>query len=110
MSKSSPRSLAHHVAELLVALALLPVGGCDSASVWLSGVDRDNYSWEKVTGVAPPSGWQKDLAACELPGGQAAGVPAGQPTIARSESAEVVQRCMEAKGYHKVFQQRTGAL
>lgn len=110
MTHTFPLCRAFRAAPLLVALALLPVSGCDSASIWMSGINRDNYTWEKLAGAGPPSGWQKDLAACEMPGGQSPGITAEKPTIARSEDAEVVGRCMQAKGYHRVYQQRTGAL
>jgi hypothetical protein len=105
----STGSLFRRAARLVFALVLLPASACDTASVWLTGINRDNYTWEKAT-EAPVNAWVKDLAACEGPGGEAPGVGAAAPTIRRSEDAAVVQRCMNEKGYYKVYQARTGVL
>jgi hypothetical protein len=54
--------------------------------------------------------WQQDLRDCEAPGAQAGsgdtGASTGAPTIARSENAPLVARCMADKGYRKVYQAR----
>jgi len=54
--------------------------------------------------------WRRDLRDCEAPGAQAGGgdtgASASAPTIARSESAPLVAKCMADKGYRKVYQAR----
>jgi hypothetical protein len=91
MSQRSPLGRA---ARLLIVLAMLPAASCDTASVWLSGIDRENYSWEPARATT---------------GGQAKAA-ADAPTIMRSEDSAVIEGCMADKGYHKVFATRAGAL
>jgi hypothetical protein len=106
MNQRSPLGRA---TRLLIVLAVLPAASCDTASVWLSGIDRENYSWEPARATTKADAWQTALTACESPGGQAKAA-ADAPTIMRSEDSAVVEDCMANKGYRKVFATRSGAL
>jgi hypothetical protein len=98
--------------RVLFVLVALPVSACDAISEWAAGVDSENYTWEPMPGVKPKNTWDKDLRDCEAPNLEAAAADAGAAgggrSMTRSEDSEVVSRCMEGKGYRKVYLQRTG--
>lgn len=92
--------------RLLAGALFLTLGGCDSLSVWLSGVDRENYIWEPQLGNAHPTPLETTLAAC-LPPAEPVAKPA-EFSIMRSEDSPAVTGCMADHGYRKSYQSRLG--
>ncbi|HWI29297.1 MAG TPA: hypothetical protein VN668_20145 [Stellaceae bacterium] len=84
----------------------LALGGCDSVSVWLSGVDRETYIWEPQLGNTHPASLDTSLTACLPPVG-ATQDPA-RFSIVRSEDSPAVTGCMADHGYRKSYQSRLG--
>ncbi len=89
-----------------IALTILPLCGCNAVSLWMAGINPDDYTWEPPIGAAPAAGtMEKDLKLCEGGGGTASAEAAQSGlAITRSEDSEAVAGCMSAKGYYKFYE------
>ena len=103
-------ALSRSAACVVLALTVL-LCACDTLGVWMSGTDRENYTWEPHRGTDPQS-LPKALAACETPGSGATAPDtraADRPRIVRSEGSPAVADCMSENGYWKSYKSRSGA-
>jgi len=97
---------------LMIALLALPLASCDTAALWMAGIDPAEYAWVTLPGTKHDKSPQQDLDDCEAPSGHAAEAKSTltAPTIARAENSPSVAACMADKGYRKSYQARPGLL